>query len=64
VISAQQQITVTFPVMVSPSSYGAHVLNTAWAESPELSRPARADVVFTVEWLKVYLPEVLKFLLP
>jgi uncharacterized repeat protein (TIGR01451 family) len=56
VISAYQQITVTFPVLVGAPPDGSHILNTAWAEGPELSKPARADVVFIVEWYKVYLP--------
>lgn len=59
VISAYQQITVTFPVSVGTPPDGTLVLNTAWAESPELSQPARADASFMVNWLKVYLPLIL-----
>jgi uncharacterized repeat protein (TIGR01451 family) len=62
VISASQQITVTFPVMVLAAPDGTQVLNTAWAESLELSKPARADALFTVELLKVYLPGIQKII--
>ena len=64
VISAHQQVTVTFPVMVLAPPDGTLVLNTAWAESPELSKPARADVTLIVEWYKKYLPLIQKLISP
>ena len=64
VISAYQQVTVTFPVMVLPSTYGDQVLNTAWAESLELSQPARADATLIVELYKVLFPMMLNLISP
>jgi hypothetical protein len=64
VISAGQQITVTFPVWVGVPPDGTHILNTARADSHELSRPARSSVVFVVEWPRVYLPAILRKFTP
>jgi len=60
VISAGQQVTITFPVLVGELPDGTVITNTASADSPELTQPASAEVMFVVKWLKVYLPLILR----